>query len=166
MKTMLTLPRTLVLSLGIALVVSLAGNLLAAGWVLGQRVAAPQHMERGMLRQMARHLPAEVRSPLREAMRERRRPLFEAFREVRQARQAVRAALAREPFDAEALEAALARQRAGTAALQQLMHGAMVETATSLPPEQRQRWSEAPLWAPGQAPAGMLDERQPRPGTP
>ncbi|WP_420428092.1 periplasmic heavy metal sensor [Algiphilus sp.] len=163
MKKMLTLPRALVLGLAVALLASLAVNLLAAGWVLGQRVAAPQHMERGMLRHMARHLPAEVRAPLREAMRERRRPLFDAFRDVRQARQAVRAALAREPFDAAALEAALARQRAGTAALQQLMHGAMVQTATRLPPEQRQRWSEAPLWAPGQAPAGMLEDRPPRP---
>lgn len=161
MKKMLTLPRMVVFSLGLGLVASLAVNLLAAGWVLGQRVAAPHHMERGMLRQMGRHLPTEVRTPLRAAMRERRQPLFEAFREVREARQAVRAALAREPFDAAVLEAALARQRAGTAVLQQLMHAAMVDTATSLPPEQRQRWSEAKLWAPGRPPANMMEERPP-----
>lgn len=164
-KKIVSLPRALVIGLALSLLVSLAINLMAAGWFVGQRAASPQHMERGMLRHMARTLPEELRAPLRAEIKARRRPLFEAFRDVRQARQAVRTALAQQPFDRAALEAALSEQRQGTARLQQLMHEAMVETAVTISPEQRQRWSQTPLWTPGRPPAALLEGglRPPRP---
>lgn len=157
MNKLVSLPRALVLGLALSLFVSLAINLMAAGWFVGQRAASPEHMERGMLRHMARTLPEELRAPLRAAVKERRRPLFEAFGDVRQARQAVRNALGQQPFDRAALEAALSDQRQGAARLQQLMHAAMVDTAETLSPEQRQRWSQTPFLAPGRPPAALLE---------
>ena len=65
---------------------------------------------------------------------------FRAARErLRQAQQGVRAALAAEPYDPQALERALGDLRASTADSQKLMHAALVDLARSLPPEQRRR---------------------------
>jgi len=157
------LPRMLVIALVAGFFLSLAINFVAVGWVAGQRIAAPERMERGMLRQMGRALPADIRAPLRAAVAERRGALFEAFRGMRGSRQAVRQALAQSDFDRAELEAALARQRQQMAALQQLMHAAMVDTAESLSDEQRARWSEAPLWMPGRPPPALMEPRSPRP---
>jgi Spy/CpxP family protein refolding chaperone len=71
---------------------------------------------------------------------ERHRESLRAQRErLRDARRAVQAALASEPFDPEALTQALARLRQRTDQSQALMHAALIEIAPSLTHEQRQR---------------------------
>ena len=62
---------------------------------------------------------------------------------VDSARQAVREALTREPFQPEALEAALARLRTETGEAQGALHKAFVERARELGPDKRRRLSNS-----------------------
>lgn len=161
MKPPLSLPRAWAYGLLAVTLISVSLNLMVAGWLLGQRMAAPERMERGMLRQIAQSLPEEVRAPLREEVRSRRGELFRAFRALRVAREEVRAAIGAEPFDRERLAAALAEQRRRMNALQTQLHEAMLATASDLDAEARQRWSEARLWQ-RQGPLPELGEREAR----
>ena len=90
-----------------------------------------------MPRQVERVLPAEARAKvarIREAHRDEFRPLFENARE---SRNAVRQALAQEPFEAEKLSAALRAMREADAAIAVATAGVVVEIATVLSPEER-----------------------------
>jgi Spy/CpxP family protein refolding chaperone len=71
---------------------------------------------------------------------DRRGPALRAQREkLRATRGRVAAAFEAEPFDAAALDRALADLRAQTADSQRLMHEALIEAAPSLTAEQRAR---------------------------
>lgn len=128
--------------LAIAVAISLGLNLLLGGVLVGQALQRRAHrvaaLERG--------------GPLGSGMHERgtrgpgafqrtvgkRHPEFGERRKVIEAaRQKVREALTREPFDKAALEAALSGLRKETEASQSLAHGALVETAASATPALR-----------------------------
>lgn len=90
-----------------------------------------------MLRRMVRTLGGPQDPRVRELWQERR-PELQRFRQEReQARQAVRAALAREPFEPEALSRALSVLNETNCSAQRRASTAVVELADKLSPEQR-----------------------------
>jgi uncharacterized membrane protein len=121
-------------SLLVALIVSIALNLLVAGAFIGRwtRPAGPPPLSwalesvapetREQLRGKLRGHQAEVR-PLRENMR--------------RAMQVVRAAAATEPLDTAALTAALESARDAQQRYQAFLHSNVVDVLASLPVEQR-----------------------------
>jgi uncharacterized membrane protein len=123
--------------LAVALVISVALNLLAVGFFVGRglRHGPGKHGDApgfvGPDARLPRH-PA-----LREAM-DRHRADFAARREaVMQARKAVAEAAGREPFDRAALEQALADLRKQTGLSQEAIHRALVEACEKAKPEER-----------------------------
>ncbi|PWC27689.1 periplasmic heavy metal sensor [Teichococcus aestuarii] len=94
-----------------ALGASLALNLVLGGVLLSRPAGGGGPSISRMQAQIERALPEADRALLRQALeagRPRYEPLLQALRE---SRPAVREALAREPFDAAALRAAMARSR-------------------------------------------------------
>ena len=79
-------------------------------------------------------------------VRQRRAADFRAQHEkLRATRRQVGAAFEAEPFDAKALETALAELRAQTAESQRMLHESLIEVAPSLTPEQRARLAHRAL---------------------
>ena len=77
------------------------------------------------------------RATMRRLWRERREVLGPHHRRLREARLGVREALATEPLDRAALDAALAELRAATSASQEALHGVIVDAAPALPAAER-----------------------------
>ena len=87
----------------------------------------------------------EGRGPMQQMLTKLDRArLKQQLGQVRAAREQVREALVAEPFDPAQLEAALARLRERSAAIQLDMHRGLVESARTLTPEQRNRLAESP----------------------
>jgi hypothetical protein len=120
--------------LAIALVISVALNLLCIGFFVGRAFKGPRDRERKALRGDARawHDPR-----LRKAFAERHVDMAARRDSARRARDAVREALRATPFDRGKLETALAELRAQTSKSQELSHGALVQTAVETSPEGR-----------------------------
>jgi uncharacterized membrane protein len=123
--------------LTVALVISVALNLLVVGFLVGRGLKhgpgtpGDVHGFAGPGARMPRH-PA-----LREAM-DRHRGDFAGRKEaMMQARRGVAEAAGREPFDRAALEQALARLRQESSASQEVVHRALVEACEKANPEQR-----------------------------
>ena len=132
--------------LWIALAISLTLNLFGLGFMSARWLHGPggdHHGPRGPFfgprgllldSELGGSMDAEVRGVM-----ERHRESLRAQREqLREARQAVGAALGSEPFDAEALKQALARLRQATGESQALMHAALIEIAPALTHAQRE----------------------------
>jgi Spy/CpxP family protein refolding chaperone len=138
---------TMARRLAIALVVSVALNLFLGGFILAMRAfRADAGHERGHRhghfigpRGLLRDGDPAVERAVRGVMQRRERALRAQGEKLRASRRAASAAFAAEPFDAQALERALAELRAQTMESQRLMHQALVEVAPSLTPEQRER---------------------------
>jgi uncharacterized membrane protein len=143
--------------LSIALAVSVALNLFAAGFLVsralhrghGPRMPPPAQDfvdvspfmgPRGLLGSGAGP-HAEPR--VREVMRAHGKELREGRGELRERRRAVEDALRAEPFDAAALTTALAALRASTNAAQERMHATMVDLAKTLSAEERRGLARA-----------------------
>jgi Spy/CpxP family protein refolding chaperone len=133
--------------LWIALAISLTLNLFGLGFMSARFLhgrggdhrgpRGPFFGPRGLMldAELGGSIDAEVRGVM-----ERHRESLRAQREqLREARQAVSAALRSEPFDAGALKQALARLRQMTNESQALMHAALIEIAPALTHEQRER---------------------------
>ncbi|HKU40510.1 MAG TPA: periplasmic heavy metal sensor, partial [Polyangiales bacterium] len=73
--------------------------------------------------------------------------LRERLGAVRNAREEVRAALTREPYDPAQLEAALAKLRQRSNEIQEDMHRTLVEGAQKLSVEERRRLAESRLFS-------------------
>jgi uncharacterized membrane protein len=124
--------------LAIAVAISLGLNLLLGGVLVGQALQRRTHragIDRGGPTPSGMH----QRGPHRPGAFQRtvgaRHPEFgERRRMIGAAREKVREALTREPFDKAALEQALAQLRKETEASQAVAHQALVETATSASP--------------------------------
>jgi len=76
---------------------------------------------------------------------EDRARLRQRLADVRQAREQVRAALQREPYDPAQLEAALGSLRKRSGEVQDDMHRMLIEGAGQLSPEERQRLANSRL---------------------
>lgn len=125
----------------IALIASVAANLGLAGFVTGRLSAAgpvPAALDPslGMFR-VLRELPEPRRDALRPAFREHFRGLRSELREMRAAQQRINRTLTAEPFDAEALDAALAGFRNALLASQEANHRLLVGTARVMTAEER-----------------------------
>lgn len=87
-------------------------------------------------------VPPEIRAELKDILAPHEAEIEKTRANMRDARMAVGKALAADPFDPDALKAALENMRQQGAAMQQLMHDLMLEAAPKLKPELRQRWAE------------------------
>lgn len=119
----------------LALLVSVATNLVIAGFILGKAGGHPR--ERAPMDWAAESLTPDtqrkVRAQLRAQMAQAR-PLRE---EMRKAHAAVREAVAAEDFDARALTLALERSREVSTRYQAMMHENLVGLSAELSAEQR-----------------------------
>lgn len=142
----------------LALVVSLGLNLFVGGLVLGHRLhrephgdwTRPQHAENeprifGFVGRMASALPLGDRKQFIGAMETYHGELAAADARLRQARQKVRDAMAADPFDRTALENAFADVRTSMTDVQKVLHGALADAVSRLPPAARKDLSE---WEP------------------
>lgn len=130
-----------------ALAASLAANAFLAGWLIGRPAAAPaaasQAMIGGALRQqllpLLRELPAEQRQQLRGVLREHAPQLRQLAEANRAGRQQVLEQLSQDTLDLPALQAAFARQRQNSAALQQASQELIQALAGQLSGDQRRQ---------------------------
>lgn len=136
----------------IALVVSVALNVVALGFGIGFATGSP-HGDRSVdptagLTRLIRSLPEERRDELARtgtpAMSndEVRRRIGATIRELRASQRAIGSALAKEPFDPDAAANALATFREHWAANQASSHHAFVEILGRLTPDERRRFLE------------------------
>lgn len=134
----------------VVLAVSLVLNILFIGLVAGRLLAGgvfgpapfggPPMRE---LPELAQALPDDERDMAWAAFRERAPELRTAFMAIGAARDGVMDALAAEPFDPDAMDAALAALRERTEEAQAVVHGALAEISRNLSPEGRHAVVEA-----------------------
>ena len=127
----------------VALVLSLAGNLFAAGFLAGRglRGPVPSH---AYLQGFLASVPAAARPLVRQALRDHRPAVRARLDALRDARGTAFAALRAPQVDEAALAAALARVRETTTAAQLLVDQVLTQTASRLPAEQRAGWGASP----------------------
>jgi uncharacterized membrane protein len=133
----------------LALLVSLAVNLLIAGMVLG-RLGGPRHGPPPM-EWAGREMDPQTRTEVRRRLREQQDVFRPMRRDMVAASAAVREALAAEAYDPQVLAAALAEMREVTGRYQQLMHENLVAISADLPREQRLALGQAALQRPENA---------------
>ena len=121
-------------SLLIALIASIALNLLVAGALVGRwtRPAGPPPLSWTL-----QSVAPEPREQLRGKLRGRQAEVRPLRENMHRAMQDVRAAAATEPLDTAALTAALENARDAQTQYQAFLHGNVVEILASLPVEQR-----------------------------
>ncbi|MCY3623684.1 MAG: periplasmic heavy metal sensor [Gammaproteobacteria bacterium] len=150
----------------VVLVVSLALNVAAIGFGIGLATGSPT-WGRGFdptagLSRLVRSLPEDRRAELTRAGTpamsdgELRRRIGTSLRHLRASQHAIAKAVAQEPFDPDAVRAALADFREHLAANQTSSHQAFVEILGRLTPDERSRFLET--MRPGK-------DRRPRHGT-
>ncbi|MDP5069351.1 MAG: periplasmic heavy metal sensor [Congregibacter sp.] len=118
-----------------ALLVSVAVNLLTVGFVIGQK-RGPQH-ERPPMAWVAEALSTETRRKVQGQMRAQAAQVRPLREDMRKAHMAVRNAVGAENFDSEALASALQQSREVSARYQVLMHQNLVTLSAELNKEQR-----------------------------
>jgi len=132
---------TLILS--VALVLSVAVNLLIAGMVIGHRFGGDRrgpHELAGILDRSLWAVPRDLRGDVRSRLHGGRDGLETRMQAVREARRAANEALRARPVDPASAEAALARLRAATGDAQAAFHGIVLDVmldaqqAGTLPP--------------------------------
>jgi len=132
-----------------ALIASLALNLLIIGAVAGTMVGFKKHGPRmgargedfGMMG-LTRVLPEERRKEVRKQLRADREKLRPLMEEVRTARRAAADALAAEPFDRAALDAAIAAVAEKERTVRQAAVNAFLGHAETLTAEERGKLAE------------------------
>ncbi len=143
----------------VVLVVSLAANLLLAGYLLGQG-SQPRFTgdPTRMFPRWVRTLPEARQQELRPSVREHLRAMRKPVRGMRRQQQALQSAITAEPFDATALTAVLAQLRTQNQQAQQASHLAFVKFVTELTAAERQalvtdlRTPTSPRWRPPRHP--------------
>ena len=119
--------RWIVPALAIALFLSLIGNLVGLGYVLGQWSTERPGM--ALVQEAMADYPPELRRAIRAEFAVNRAEFVADVAALRQERRAMVAALQAEPFDAAGLRAAQQAVAARTASLQQRVHAAMLAAA-------------------------------------
>jgi uncharacterized membrane protein len=145
-----------------ALIASLGINLALGGYLLGRlsgaRPAAVDPMLSAL--RMVRDLPDERRRALRPLLREPFRAMRPDVRRMWAAQTRINAALTAEPFDPDALDAALADFRDALLASQRSSHPGLVRLAGAMTAAERLTLRDA-MGSPPQR-HGRHDDRQPR----
>lgn len=119
------------------LALSLGGNLLLAGALLGRHVGDPPRI--GFIRVLP-GAPPEAKAVLRESFGEHRSEMRAHLRAHHKARKRVAEVLAAPELDAGELDRALAELAEATARLQTSAHAIVREAAMAMPPEARREW--------------------------
>ena len=142
-----------------ALVVSLGLNLFIAGTVVGHKLHRHPHewSQRnkpdgdrkvfGFIDRMAMALPREDRAVFMGKIDGYRAELKAADQKFRDARKKVQDAIAAEPFDRNALDTAFGEVSQRMADLQKVLHAALSDAVSALPPDARKRlahWDKRP----------------------
>jgi uncharacterized membrane protein len=128
----------------IVLFVSLALNLLLAGFVGGRLLAPlyhhpPEHTPAALIERLVRALPERDGTVLRAAFKANAAKIATLAAELEQARLDVRLKLSAEPFDKAALEAAMNKARDKRMALYKAMQSVVLDAVGNLSPEGRSR---------------------------
>ena len=123
------------------LVLSLALNLALVGFLLGRSSAgfAGGDPTRGFPRWAMMEMSPERREALRPALSNERANMRRQLRGLREHHQSLRSAVAATPFDAAALDAALADMRSAYAQVESANHAAFREFVTQLTTAERQQ---------------------------
>lgn len=128
-----------------ALAVSVGLNLVLIGFgaarLLEPRIPPPRLDPALSFFPVLRELPEERQAALRPLMREQFRRAWPAMRGMRGAQREIESALLATPFNEAELAAALAEFRTALLASQQASHGALVNLASALTPEERVRFA-------------------------
>ncbi len=129
--------------IAVILVVSLACNLVAAGFLLGSR---GQHLiggdpTRGYPR-WVRSLPEPRREALRPLVIKHMRAMRPGVRTMHAQNLAMRTALGADPFDEAALQTTLSELRAEAESVQRTTHASFIEFVAQLTPAERQKLSK------------------------
>ncbi len=126
------------------LVLSLALNLALVGFLIGRSSAgfAGGDPTRGFPRWAMLDMSPERRAELRPAMSSQRASMRRQLRGMRKHHDALRAAVAANPFEAAALDAALADMRTAHAQVESLNHAAFREFVSQLSAAERQQLAE------------------------
>ena len=136
----------------ISLVVSVTLNVAVIGFGIGLAAGSPS-WGRGVdptagLARLLRSLPEDRRAELTRAGTpalsdgDLRRRIGSSIRHLRASQRTIARAVAKEPFDADAVRAALADYREHSAANQASSHQAFVEILARLTPDERRRFLE------------------------
>ncbi|MGE0724545.1 MAG: periplasmic heavy metal sensor [Alphaproteobacteria bacterium] len=128
-----------------ALVASLAANVFMGSVLVGQFAHQRTQSDFGVFQSFRRFtetMPSETRDIVRESFLARRPDMRRNRAVLREARTAVRTALAAEPYDRAAVERAFERLRQANEALSHSAQEAIIEAAGKLPPDQRRRIAE------------------------
>lgn len=118
----------------LALVLSLAANLLIAGVLIGR---ASRPAPEPPMAWAAQELTPQLRSEVRQRLKERAPRVRPLRAQMRDAMQAVRRLAAEDEFDPQAMRQALARLREAEAAYQAFMHEEVLNLAASVDREAR-----------------------------
>ena len=131
--------------LGLALLLSLAGNLFLGGIVAARWINRPEPgVGPAQGPQLAlRGVPREYRKAIEDALAAKRPEITTALEATRQARNKIREALSAEPFNAAVLQTAYATLRESSMIAQQKYNEATVEAAAKLPAEVRKAMARA-----------------------
>ena len=130
----------LLIVLGAVLLLSLAANLVVAGFTFS-RIAGPRpggDIER-IVAIGIRAFPPEIQKAISEGARAKRDEIRARFDDVRNARQRMFEAMRADPFDPAALEAAYSDVRAKTNELQAAGQEILAEAVAKAPPDVRKR---------------------------
>lgn len=124
------------------LAVSIGVNVFLGGVFTGRRFFRPPPNPDAMISRVVEHLSGSL-SPadstaLHRVFDAHRRPFAERFAALRQAHAALRQAMAAEPFDRSALDAALQGIERERMALGDVFRATLLETAAEISPEGRQ----------------------------
>lgn len=168
-------PRTVLVSLALALVVSLSANAFMGGLLLGRPqgdmppppiglMDMPQsrdhddkdhddkthgdkehddkdraekgHFRDGM-KKFLKDLPDDVSAPLAQTLKDSRPIMEDGVAKLKEGNAQITALIQAEPFNADALKDALARQRDRQKEMQAAIHAKIVDTLSTLTPDQR-----------------------------
>ena len=124
--------------INVALVVSLALNLLVAGAFLGRWLKGHSD-HRGPLSWATKTLDTNTRERLRPILEENRAATRELRRHIRIASEEVRDAIRAEPFDEARLAKALVNLRAVSGQYQEVVHTVALKTLATITAEERER---------------------------
>lgn len=127
----------------IAMLTSLAVNLLIVGFVVGKKRGFGG--ERPPMAWAVEHLSPETQRRVRGQMRAQLSEVRPLRKDMREAHAAVRRAVAAEDYDPQVLALALEKSREVTERYQALIHKNLVEVSAELPKEQRIALARAAL---------------------
>lgn len=131
------------------LAASVALNLFGIGLAVGRISSLRQHPHGDEIepRAFLRHSGLREAGPdVKQILRSHRDEVKSRMHALAQAREQVRVALEKEPYDRAAVEQAFAHTRELTTQMQADMHGALIEVSSKLSPAQRKRMADT-LWS-------------------